>query len=158
MLFLAHQSEPSFGGIKDVSNLTSRATRRIQLQPPDLYDIHLMLDRTLKLQRTFVKHAETYPGLAQLAALMQPCRELSAEIFRCINERGEIRSQASSALSRIRSDLRREQERLVRLLGRLTSNPNLKPYLQDNLVTQRQGRYVVPIRTEYKSKAARYRA
>ena len=150
--FLAHQSEPSFGGIKDVSNLTSRATRRIQLQPPDLYDIHLMLDRTLKLQRTFVKHAETYPGLAQLAALMQPCRELSAEIFRCINERGEIRSQASSALSRIRSDLRREQERLVRLLGRLTSNPNLKPYLQDNLVTQRQGRYVVPIRTEYKSK------
>lgn len=150
--FLAHQSEPSFGGIKDVTSLTARATRRIQLQPPDLYDIHLLLDRTQKLQRTFVKQAESYPGLAQLAGLLQPCRELSAEIFRCIHERGEVRTQASAALVRIRSDLRREQDRLVRLLGRLTSNPNLKPYLQDNLVTQRQGRYVVPIRTEYKSK------
>ena len=150
--FLAQQSEPSFGGIKDVTGLTARATRRVQLQPPDLHDIHLLLDRTWHLQRTFTKKAETYPGLAQLAALLQPCRELSAEIARCIHERGEVKSEASSALARIRSDLRREQDRLVRLLGRLTSNPDLKPYLQDNLVTQRQGRYVVPIRTEYKSK------
>ncbi len=150
--FLAQQPDPSFGGIKDVTGLTARALRRVQLQPPDLYDIHLLLDRTLTLQRTFVHKADTYPGLAQLAALLQPCRDLSAEIARCIHEQGEVKSQASAALSRIRSDLRREQDRLVRLLERLTSNPTLKPYLQDNLVTQRQGRYVIPIRTEYKSK------
>ncbi len=150
--FLVHQPDPSFGGIKDVTGLTARAVRGIRLPPPDLYDIHLLLDRILILQRTFAKQAETYPGLAALAALLQPCRALSAEIVRCIHERGEVRSQASPALDRIRSDLRREQSRLVRLLGRLTANPALKPYLQDNLVTQRQGRYVVPIRTEYKSK------
>ena len=150
--FLAQQLEPSFGGIKDVTGFTARATRRVRLQPSDLYDIHLLLDRTLTLQRTFTKRAETYPGLARLAILLQPCRALSAEIARCIHERGEVKSQASSALARIRSDLRRAQDRLVRLLGQLTSNPTLKPYLQDNLVTQRQGRYVVPIRTEYKSK------
>ncbi len=150
--FLAQQPDPSFGGVKDVTGLAARATRRVQLQPPELYAVHLLLDRTLTLQRTFTKPAETYPGLARLAALLQPCRELSAEIVRCVHERGEVKSQASAALDRIRSDLRREQERLVRLLGKLTSNPNLKPYLQDDLVTQRQGRYVVPVRTEYKSK------
>lgn len=150
--YLAHQTEPSFGGVKDITGLTARAQRRIVLQPSDLFDIHLLLDRTRTLQRTFTRHAEDYPGLAQLAGMLQPCSELSAEIARCIHERGEVMSQASPQLGRIRAELRREQERLVRMLDRLASNPDLQPYLQDSIVTQRQGRYVVPVRSEYRSK------
>jgi DNA mismatch repair protein MutS2 len=53
-------------------------------------------------------------------------------------------------LGRIRSELRVAQERLLSTLDRLVHSTDIKPYLQDALVTQRQGRYVIPVRAEYK--------
>ena len=57
---------------------------------------------------------------------------------------------ASEQLNRIRSELRIAQDRLLTTLDRLVHNADIKPYLQDALVTQRGGRYVIPVRSEYK--------
>ena len=57
---------------------------------------------------------------------------------------------ASEELGRVRSELRIAQERLLTTLDRLVHNSDIKPYLQDALVTQRGGRYVIPVRSEYK--------
>ena len=57
---------------------------------------------------------------------------------------------ASDALARIRSELRVAQERLLSTLERIVHSTEIKPYLQEALVTQRQGRYVIPVRAEYK--------
>jgi DNA mismatch repair protein MutS2 len=53
-------------------------------------------------------------------------------------------------LGRIRSELRIAQERLLSTLERIVHSSEIKPYLQEALVTQRQGRYVIPVRAEYK--------
>ncbi len=150
--YLAHQPEPSFGGVTDVSALLVRAQRRAMLLPGELRDIQLLLERTSVLQRTFTKHPTEYPGLAEMASLLHTCRDLATEIGRCISERAEVENSASSALASIRSKLRIEQGRLTRTLERLTSSAHLTPYLQDVLVTQRQGRYVLPVRAQYKGK------
>ncbi len=150
--YLAHQPEPSFGGITDVSAFLVRAQRRAMLLPGELRDIQLLLERTRVLQRTFTKHATDYPGLAEMAGLLHACRDLATEIARCINERAEVMHTASTALASIRSRLRVEQGRLTRTLERLTASTHLTPYLQDALVTQRQGRYVLPVRAEYRGK------
>lgn len=150
--YLAHQPDPSFGGVTDVTHLLDRAHRSAILLPTELREVQLLLERTGDLQRAFTRHAETYPGLADLASLLHPCPSLVAEIGRCIDERGEVASSASPALSRIRNRLRTEQGRLTRTLERLTSSSHLAPYLQDAIVTQRQGRYVVPVRVEHKNR------
>lgn len=152
--WLAHQPDPSFGGIADVTDLLTHAVRRSLLQPQALRDIHLLLDRIRILQRTFRKQADTYAGLAEMAGLLEPCPALSAEIARCIDERATVASAASPALARIRTTLRKEQDRLMRTLERMTANPDFAPYLQEALVTQRQGRYVVPVRAEHKGRLA----
>ena len=72
------------------------------------------------------------------------------EISRCINERSEVSDDASSELSRIRSQLRIAQDRLLSTLDRLVQSEDLRPYLQESIVTQRQGRYVIPVRAEHK--------
>ncbi len=77
-----------------------------------------------------------------------------AEIGRCINERAEVADGASDTLSRLRSELRVAQERLLSTLDRIVHSGEIRPYLQDALVTQRQGRYVIPVRAEYKGNVA----
>lgn len=150
--YLAHQTEPSFGGVIDMTELMRRAQRRVRLQTGELRDIRRVLERTHALRRAFTRHAALYPALAELAGFLQPCPALAAAIGRCISERAEVLDRASPALHRIRAALRTEQDRLSGLLTRLASHPDLKPYLQEAIVTQRQGRYVVPVRTEHKGK------
>ncbi len=75
---------------------------------------------------------------------------MAAEIGRCISDRADVVDGASAELAHIRSELRVAQDRLLSTLDRLVHSSDLKPYLQDALVTQRQGRYVIPVRAEYK--------
>lgn len=150
--YLAHQTEPSFGGVIDLTELMRRAQRRVRLQAGELRDVQRVLERTHALRRAFTRHAALYPALAELAGFLQPCPALATEIGRCISERAEVLNRASPALHRIRTALRQAQDRLSGILTRLASHPDLKPYLQEAIVTQRQGRYVVPVRTEHKGK------
>jgi DNA mismatch repair protein MutS2 len=71
-------------------------------------------------------------------------------ISRAISERGEILDQASDSLGRIRHEVRIAHERLMNRLQKMVSDPKIVPMLQDALVTQRNGRYVLPLRSEFK--------
>ena len=73
-------------------------------------------------------------------------------ITRAISERGEILDSASDALATIRHDLRIAHDRLMTKLQRMVSDPHTSPYLQEALITQRDGRYVLPLRAEFKGR------
>ena len=73
---------------------------------------------------------------------------LRDEIGRCISEQGEVVDHASPKLSRIRRELRTAHERLQEKLNRIITNPKYAPHLQEALVTQRSGRYVVPVKAD----------
>ena len=85
-----------------------------------------------------------------MATNIQPCDHVVEQIGRCISDRGDVLDSASPELGRLRSELRVAQDRLLSTLDRLVHSGDIKPYLQEALVTQRQGRYVIPVRAEYK--------
>lgn len=147
---LEQKNDISFGGVKDLSAYMDKAERGSLLFAPDLLEVKSTLLRARSLRNLLLRLEHAYPALAQIAQNIQACEHVVAEIGRCINDRGEVVDGASSALASIRQELRTAQDRLLATLERLVHSAEVKPYLQEALVTQRQGRYVIPVRQEYK--------
>jgi DNA mismatch repair protein MutS2 len=147
---LEQKDDISFGGVHDLRPLLDRAERRSVLLPADLLEIKHTLVRARQLRNMLTKLEATFPHLAGMAVNIEPCDHVAAEIGRCISERGDVLDGASDALGRIRSELRVAQDRLLTTLDRIVHSSDIKPYLQDALVTQRQGRYVIPVRADAK--------
>ncbi|MFN8468146.1 MAG: endonuclease MutS2 [Caldilineaceae bacterium] len=147
---LGQKDDVSFGGVHDLRPLLDRAERRMVLLPPDLLEIKHTLVRARVLRNLLTKLEAAFPHLAAMAVNIEPCDHVVDEIGRCISERGDVLDNASSDLARIRSELRVAQDRLLTTLDRIVHSTDIKPYLQDALVTQRQGRYVIPVRADAK--------
>jgi DNA mismatch repair protein MutS2 len=147
---LEQKYEVSFGGVRDMRLAADKATRRAMLLAPELLDIRLTLQRARVLRSMLMRLENAFPNLAAIAVNIEPCDNVIQEIGRCISDRGDVVDSASDELARIRAELRSAQDRLLTTLERLVHNADIKPYLQDALVTQRQGRYVIPVRSEYK--------
>ena len=147
---LEQKSDISFGGVKDLSTQLEKAERGSLIFAPEFLEIKHTLQRARALRNTLTRLENSFPLLAEMAHNIEPCDNVVAEISRCINERGEVVDGASDALAHIRNELRTAQDRLLSILDRLVQSSDVKPYLQDALVTQRQGRYVIPVRSEYK--------
>jgi DNA mismatch repair protein MutS2 len=147
---LEQKNDINFGGVKDLSPYLDKAERGSMLFAPELLEVKNTLLRARSLRNLLTRLEHAYPRLAAIAADLEPCDHVIAEISRCINERGEVVDGASPALASIRNELRAAQDRLLSTLERLVQGGDVKPYLQDAIVTQRQGRYVIPVRQEYK--------
>ncbi len=142
----------SIGGARDVRDLVKRAQIDAVLEPKDLMDILATLQSGRALKTTITRLISRYPVLSVITARLQDCPQLEREILRCINERGEIVDGASPALGRIRSELRQAHDRLITKLNDLLGSSDVAEMLQDPLVTMRGDRYVLPIRSEMKSR------
>ncbi len=147
---LEQKSDLSFGGVKDLRTQLEKAERGSLIFASEFLEIKHTLQRARSLRNTLTRLENSFPLLAEMAHNIEPCDNVVAEISRCINDRGEVVDGASDALARIRNELRTAQDRLLSILDRLVQSSDVKPYLQDALVTQRQGRYVIPVRSEYK--------
>ncbi|RME50022.1 MAG: endonuclease MutS2, partial [Caldilineae bacterium] len=147
---LEQKSDIYFGGVHDIRPLAAKAERGSLLLPTELVDVRTTLLRARSLRNTLTRLGRQFPHLSDMAFVIEPCDHVISEISRCINERAEVVDSASPELARIRSELRVAQDRLLSTLDRLVRSSELAPYLQEAIVTQRQGRYVIPVRAEYK--------
>ena len=142
----------SLGGAHDVRSLARNAKRGAVLQPTDLLDISSTLRVGKRIQTLLGRLRGQAPLLADIATRIEPCGALAEEIGRCISEQGEVHDHASAKLSRIRSEMRTAHDRLQDKLNRILANPRNAPYLQESLITQRGGRYVIPIKADFKGR------
>ncbi len=142
----------SLGGAHDVRALARNATRGAVLQPTDLLDISGTLRAGRRVQRLLGRLRGQAPLLADIAARIEPCESLSDEIGRCISDQGEVHDHASAKLARLRREMRTAHDRLQDKLNRILANPRNARYLQDSLITQRGGRYVIPIKADFKGR------
>ncbi|HXV97032.1 MAG TPA: Smr/MutS family protein, partial [Anaerolineae bacterium] len=140
------------GGARDVRPLVARAQRGAILLALELLEIRQTLIAARDLQRTITRLAEVYPRLADIAQRIEPCPGLVNNISEAIDERGEVKSNASPKLARIRRDLETAHSRLQEKLNRLVASSQYSRYLQEPLITQRAGRYVIPLKAEFKGK------
>ena len=147
---LEQKTEIGFGGVRDVRPLLAKGQRGSSLMPSELLETKNTLMRARSLRNLLLRLDRSFPRLAEIAEGIEPLDHVVNEIGRAINDRGEVVDSASAELARIRQQLRVAQERLLSTLDRLTQNSDIRPYLQDAIVTQRQGRYVIPVRAESK--------
>jgi DNA mismatch repair protein MutS2 len=151
-LLLSTRSDLTIGGAHDVRSEAEIAARGGVLDPAQLIDIKSTLISARTLARIFEKLATQFPRLAGMASALEPCTGLIDAISRTLDERGEILDSASDGLATIRRDLRLAHERLMTKMQRLLGDPKIMPLLQESLITQREGRFVVPLRAEFKGK------
>ena len=144
-------SDLSVGGAHDVRPAATQASRGAVLEPLDLLDIKSTLISARTLVR-FFERSSGVPALAAIAAGLQPPPGVIDAISQTIDERGEVLDSASPALQAVRSELRRAHERLNTKLQRLVSDPKTVPMLQEPIITQRDGRFVIPLRAEFKGR------
>lgn len=151
-LLLSLQPSLSLGGARDVRPLVRNAEIGAMLDPQALLDVQSTLVSGRTLRRAIMPKAERLPRLAAIAQRIEECPALVAQIGRCINDRGEVLDDASPTLARIRHELAVARDRLLDRLNRLISSPENAAYLQEALITQRSGRYVIPLKAEFKGR------
>jgi DNA mismatch repair protein MutS2 len=151
---IEEKSDVHLGGVHDLRPQTEQALRGSPLLPVDLNHIRYTLVRARSLQRTLSRLSEQFPHVADVAGRISVPQEVVEEIGRCIDERGEILDSASETLARLRRELREAHSHLMEKLQRIIGTPANQPFLQEAIITQRQGRYVIPLRAEFKGRIA----
>ena len=148
------ETHPEFtiGGARDCRQQVDLARHGGVLAPVDFLDIKSTLIAGRTLVRSIERTGGAYPRLAQRAELMPLPVGLIDAISQTISDRGEVLDSASAKLAIIRRDLRVVHERLLTKMQRMVSDSSIAQYLQEALVTQRDGRYVLPLRADFKGR------
>jgi len=142
----------TIGGARDIRQSVDLASHGGVLTPSDFLDIKSTLIASRNLQRTFERFDTQLPNLCNIASRLPKQPGLVEMITRTISERGEILDSASDKLGNIRRSMRIAYDRLMSRLQRFISDPKNTPLLQESLITQRDGRYVIPLRAEFKGR------
>ena len=140
----------------DVQAQVARAKVGGILSPKDLLLCARLMQTARSVRRTLVgekdeaEETET-PHLVGLARALYPMRRLEEEIFAAILSEEEIADSASPGLASVRRKIRSANERIRDKLNGYLHSSSMARYLQDAIITMRQGRYVLPVRAEYRS-------
>lgn len=140
----------SIGGARDVREIVERAAKGGRLQPPDLLNVLDMLAAARNLRRAFLRLPdvdERFPRLLEFVDHLIELPNLETDIGRAIGPRGDVLDTASVELARIRREVRVAHSRLMDRLNAFVSGKHATA-LQDNIITMRDGRYVVPVRAD----------
>ncbi len=140
-------------GTKDVRASLKRLEIGSSLNIPELLDICTLLETAGKAKQYARQNdgREAEPdSLDPLFSALEPCAPLSQEIRRCILSEEEISDDASPALRSVRRSIRSANDRIHSTLSGMV-NGSARAYLQDAVITQRNGRYCIPVKAEYRS-------
>ncbi len=149
---LASHPSLSLRGVRDIRPHIEAARRGITLTPDALLEIKATLSRARDLRRDLTRLQAEAPRLADIAALLPPPLGLIDAIARTITDEGEIPDSASATLARVRAEMLLARQRLTRRLESMVRDPAIVPMLQEPIVTQRDGRYVLPLKAEFKGR------
>ena len=150
---LFRKGSVSFGNVREVRGEIMRLDVGASLSAPELLGIASLLENAGAVKRYGRREKEEDPtdSLTAYFETLEPLTPVSAEIRRCILDENEIADDASPALKQIRRQLRLIGERIHSELTRIISSSSTKDYLQDALVTTRDGRYCVPVKQEHRA-------
>ena len=146
------KGSPSFYGIKDIRHSTSRADLGGMLNTTELLAIAKVLTCTRNI-RSYGEHDRSLSErtvLDNLFAALRPVNHLEQKITASIIGEDEIADAASPELATIRRQIRAASARARDALQKIISSPSNQKALQESIITTRDGRYVVPVKAEYR--------
>ncbi len=143
----------SFAGIRDVRPSLKRLAIGGSLHINELLDVCSLLETAARAKQYSRQNdgREAEPDtLDPLFSSLEPCSPLVQEIRRCILSEEEISDDASPGLRQVRRAIRTANDRIHSTLSGMV-NGSVRTYLQDAVITQRNGRYCIPVKAEYRS-------
>lgn len=149
-LLLSKFTSPSFGGISNIMSQLSRSALGATLTPGELLKVAnvLRVIRSVKAWRDN-SAAEKETAIDYLFNSLVPNKFLEEKIAFCIKSEDEIADTASSTLCDIRRKITSKSAKIRENLDKIVRG-QLSKYLQDAIITQRDGRFVVPLKAEHK--------
>ena len=144
------KGSPSFSGVKPVAGNLQRADMGGSLNTRELLDIAGVLAAARSAKDYGESDAEKKTVIDQFFRSLHPNRFLEDKITGSIVGDGELADSASPELASIRRHMRATESKVRDILQKIISSSQAK-YLQEAIITQRSGRYVVPVKSEYKN-------
>ncbi len=143
--------EPGFtlDNLTDVRHMVDMSTRARILDPMSLLEIRSVLSASNRVYSIFRKLSMDFPALYDIAKNVMPLPHLEEIIDQCIDPSGEILDTATAELEEIRRELKDTKRNLTNRLENLIKSEDIQPFLQESLITERAGRYVIPLKIEY---------
>ena len=144
------KGNPPFGHVVNIEPICERAKKSAVLTARELLDVASLL-RSARLLKDYIHSNKKFDTvLDEIFELLMPNRFLEDAIFRAIISEDMIADDASPTLADIRRKIRAANSKVKETLQKYVSGSYSK-YLQDNIVTMRNGRYVIPVRAECKN-------
>ena len=141
---------PSFSGVKPVAEALDRADRGGSLNTKELLTIAGLLTAARRAREYFNDEAAEKTAIDHLFLSLHGNRFLEEKINRCIVDEDRIADAASTELADIRRHMRAAQAKSRQILQKIISSPSYAKILQETIITQRDGRFVVPVKAEHK--------
>ncbi len=143
----------SFNGVPDIHGSIKLLEVGSQLLASELLKISSVLTATLRVKQYggTVAEGEEGDSLTERFSMLEPLSNVNNEIRRCILSEEEIADDASPELQRIRRQMASTNDKIREQLNKIVNSKDAKDRLQDNIITMRNGRYCLPVKSEYKS-------
>lgn len=141
---------PALGGCSDLTSVLAACQAMGSLVPAAELRPVLQSLQVIESCRSWFKGRREAHHLSFVAAGLVPLPELQRRLQNAIGERGELLDSASPKLAELRYEGRQTRDRVKQQLERLLSDERLAAYFQERLVTVRNDRYVVPIKSDYR--------
>ena len=142
----------TFGGLKDPGFQMKRLEIGGTLNAAELLAVCNLLEITKRAKSYSRENRDDLPkdSLDDMFARLEPLTPLLEEIRRCILAEDEISDDASPALHNVRRTIRNINDKIHGAMNSLLNSSTTRSYLQDTVVTMRNGRYCLPVKAEYK--------
>lgn len=148
---LARFGSPSFSGLRNVNNAVSRAAAGASLNPKELLEIAYTLRAIRSLYEWFGHCSNVRTNLDFFFENITVNKYLETKILTAIISEEEIADTASEELAEIRRKIRAKSNSVREKLDSIIHSSHYQKYLQEAIVTQRNGRYVVPVKAEHRN-------
>lgn len=134
-----------------VENIMGNLNKGVPLRPDQLTSLYYFLDACKKLKKYMEDKLWLAPRVSSYVYSIEEIPDLGEEINRCIRN-GRVDDYASKELLRIRKQAGIQEERLKDKVQSIVKSAKYKSFLQEAIVSQRNGRYVIPIKKEFRGK------
>ena len=138
----------SIGGVLDVREKARLAALEGTLEPASLLEIQQTLAALHEVRRYFKDITRDFPLLGEIAGGIVELRQIEKDIGNCLGPDGEVLDTASTTLSGIRQQLRETRGQIQERLEAIINSTRSKRILQEEVITEREGRYVILVKTE----------
>ncbi|MBI5528180.1 MAG: Smr/MutS family protein [Deltaproteobacteria bacterium] len=148
---LARREKPSFGDVSDITPDLDRAEKGGTLPAASLLSIARTASASNLVRGFIVRRREHYPAMSARHGALERVENLAEEIRRVLDEQGQVKDSASPLLGEFRAQLLRLREEIVGRIKEMMAQPLFFDMLQDGYYTIRNGRYVLPVKVNFKN-------